>query len=57
MLIALPLLAGGLALVVYVVYRLLYRLIKSAIKDALREYDIEKTTAAAAKRATDKSEE
>ena len=36
-LVALPLLLGGAALIVYLVYRIVYCLVKKAVRDALRE--------------------
>lgn len=49
-LVALPLLLGGAALIVYLVYRIVYCLVKKAVRDALREYEAEKGVALTAKR-------
>ena len=46
-LVALPLLLGGAALIVY---RIVYCLVKKAVRDALREYEAEKGVALTAKR-------
>ena len=49
-------LAGGVALILYLVYLARYALIKRAVKEALREYEAEKENAAAAGHAADETE-
>ena len=49
-------LAGGVALILYLVYLARYALIKRAVKEALREYEEEKANAAAAGHAADETE-
>ena len=50
-------LAGGVALILYLVYLALHALIKRAVKEALREYEAEKASAAAAEHTVGQSEE